>query len=81
MVTKVYLDWVVLLKGELLGTGRPNHRPQQSSPPPQHTGYFVVDQCYGSAGILISTAVRTSKLACNVNCWKKRCRCCTYWQS
>jgi hypothetical protein len=67
MVTKVYLDWVVLLKGELLGTGRPNHGPQQLSPPPQYAGYFVVDQCYGSAGILISTVLRISNVPCNVN--------------
>jgi len=72
MVTKVHLDWVVPLKGELLDTGTPNHGPQQLSPLSQHTGYFVVDQCYCSAGILISTAARTSNLACDVNCWEKR---------
>ena len=80
MVTKVHPDWIVLLKGEL-DTGTPNHGPQQLSPPSQQTGYFVVVCGCGSAGILISTAVRTSNLACNVNCWKKRCQCCTYWQS
>jgi hypothetical protein len=72
MVTKVHLEWLVQLKGELLGMGTPNHGPQQLSPLSQQTGYIVVDQCYGSTAILISIAVRTSNLACSVNYLKKR---------